>query len=678
MSSEYEPDLKLKAELDRLLTYPAPSGMWSDVETRARKKGWTPEEQWPSTAEGGERIGVRKQRPVQKASASKRSTGLRVAVFASIAVVLIAAVAFGSFMAVRNLAQPHFVLAITDDNVIVASGQTMTATPSGQWQRLPLSSEGGYIKALVIDPSNPSVLYAGTDEGLFKSTDGARSWKQLSKIQGMVFFVLVDPAAPASVYALAAQPESGVGPARLLRSDDGGATWTDLSATMPPHIMVWPPIMWADPTSSPSTIYTLTATGIDEADAWRSTDRGKTWTKLSPEEAAQAKSKPFYLWFDSSFEGPISDSDTGSLLGVLIGRIDPGDSSIRYAGTGEGVYKSTDGGKTWKKASAGLTSSVVWRVVADPSSASILYAATSAGIFKSGDAGAHWSKILAGQGSVVLAPSSPSTLYAWTSAGLFRTTDGGKNWTPLAGTGLVLTVSAPGNGSLGGPGLLLVSPDNPDTVFAKSGDDPALLFRSTDGGKTWSQILLGMAPADGWGSVVADPNNPSTLFASRLSGQEDGSWLSGQVCKSTDAGATWTVVSPREWVDAVVEIAVDSHVPSNVYVVRATDPDLYTVSRSLDGGTTWENVRLEGLGKYLGRLLFDPRSPDTLYVLTHQEVEDVPSPVVYRSTDGGAAWENITGELANTQSLDIALDPAPGGTLYAVTERGLFKWVPKK
>ena len=456
-----------------------------------------------------------RSRGLRQTSAPRRRTGLRVAVFASIAVVLVAAVAIGSFMAVRNLARPHFVLAITDDNVIGASGQTTTATPSGQWKRLPLSSEGGAINVLVIDPSNPSVLYAGNGEGLFKSTDGARSWKQLSKIQGMVFFVLVDPAAPSTIYALGSQPDG-----LLHRSDDGGATWTNLSATMPRHIMVWPPIMWADPTSSPSTIYALAMTGVDEPDTWRSTDRGETWTKLSPEEAAQAKSKPLYLSFDSDFEGTVSDSDTGSLLGVLIGRIDPGDSSIRYAGTGEGVYKSTDGGKTWKKASAGLTSSVVWRVVADPSSASILYAATSAGIFKSGDAGAHWSKILAGQGSVVLAPSSPSTLYAWTSAGLFRTTDGGKNWTPLAGTGLVSTVSAPGNGSLGGPGLVLVSPDNPDTVFAKSGDDPALLFRSTDGGKTWSQVLLGKAPADGWGGVVVDPNNPSTLFASRLSGQE--------------------------------------------------------------------------------------------------------------------------------------------------------------
>ena len=184
------------------------AGLHERLSTLPAHKGWVSRLPWPLAARANERPDGLRQ-----ASASRRTSGLRIAVFASIAVVLVAAVAIGSFMAAQYLGHPHFVLAITDDNVVGAGSQTTaTGTPSGQWERLPLSSEGGLVEALVIDPSNPSILYAGTKDGLFKSTDGARSWKQLSKIEGMVLLIVIDPAAPATVYALASQPERGLPP----------------------------------------------------------------------------------------------------------------------------------------------------------------------------------------------------------------------------------------------------------------------------------------------------------------------------------------------------------------------------------------------------------------------------------------------------------------------------------
>ena len=110
MSSEYEPDLELKAELDRSLTFPASTLTWSDVEERARKKGWVPEERWPLAAEDDEQIDGQKQKPMPKASAPRRTSGLRVAVFASIAVVLVAAVAIGSLEAVKHLGKDQPIL----------------------------------------------------------------------------------------------------------------------------------------------------------------------------------------------------------------------------------------------------------------------------------------------------------------------------------------------------------------------------------------------------------------------------------------------------------------------------------------------------------------------------------------------------------------------------------------
>jgi photosystem II stability/assembly factor-like uncharacterized protein len=585
------------------------------------------------------------------ATARAKRHRTHVAVYATLAVVLVAAIAVGSFEAVSRLTHAHFVLAITDETMTAGGG-----TASGdKWEPLPLAGEGMNITSLVIDPTDPSVLYAGTDEGLFKSIDAARTWKRVASLGGKPFHLAVDPASSSTVFALT---DNAVDPTttRFFRSDDGGLTWRDLTATSP-HFAVWPPIVLIDATTSPSTVYTFDL----QWSMWRSTDRGESWTRLSPEVADRFQQTAPRLQ-GRDFQGTVRDADTGSVFTEVAGPIDPSDPSIEYAGTPEGVYKSIDGGKTWKRANAGLTSVAVWQLVPDPRSSSILYASTSAGIFKTSDGGETWKVILPGQGSVVLAPSSPSTLYAWTSAGLFRSDDAGGKWAELTAAGLTPKPS------WWGPtldGLLLVAPQDPDTVFAISGDDTrSYVFRSTDGGNRWGQVL------EYGGSLVADPQDPSVLYAVRRA--QEG----GKLCKSTDLGSTWTVVSPKEWVDPIWTIAVDPHAPAGVSVLQKTDAGLFTVSRSVNGGATWDKVALEGLGLYIQELAYDPHSAGTLYVLTAEPIGKVMRAGIYRSVDGGLTWGRITGGLADAGLVRIEVDPAPGGALYAVTERGVFKWVP--
>jgi hypothetical protein len=129
---------------------------------------------------------------------------------------------------------------------------------------------------------------------------------------------------------------------------------------------------------------------------WRSAELGESWTNLTTEEADQLPSKQLPLppaaqqaldVFYASFSGMVIDADTGASVvvdpdGFPNGvSVDPDHPSIFYAATREGVYKSTDGGKTWRKASRGLSSLAVSQLVPDPSSASILYA-NLAGTFK--------------------------------------------------------------------------------------------------------------------------------------------------------------------------------------------------------------------------------------------------------------------------------------------------------
>ena len=182
-------------------------------------------------------------------------------------------------------------------------------TRSGHWQRL-LTKDGGTIKALFVDPKNPSVLYAETALGLFKSSDGAGSWSQtldFSTLADSVILVAFDPASPSTVFLLTSSsesPEVGIPPG-CFRSDDGGATWTDLSEGSPP-LGGWPVAIWFDTTTSPSTVY---------ASGWRSTDRGESWTELSSEEAdrrwAQHWEEPGTDFQNTDFQGRVTDANTG-------------------------------------------------------------------------------------------------------------------------------------------------------------------------------------------------------------------------------------------------------------------------------------------------------------------------------------------------------------------------------
>ena len=570
---------------------------------------------------------------------------------------------------------------LTGINIVAGAPTAATTSQTMHWERLPLTEDSGPIASLVMDPTNPSILYAGTGEGLFKSSDRAESWSRLPTPVGGAYAISVDPASPSTVYAALDFATDNVRPTHLLRSDDGGATWADLTDSRALKIGGYAPAdVWFDTTSTPSTAYIRR---FGDYQVCRSTDRGETWTELTAAEQDQAvalqeaaRSKPAalqqaldaFLASNRYYNGSLvalTDAVFADANAVIV---DPDQPSTFYApATGDvvgadGVYKSVDGGKTWRKASTGLTDSVVWGVVADPSAPSTLYAATPGGIIESSDGGATWSMSLVGpvgRSSVVIAPSSPSTLYAWNAAGLFRTDDDGANWGPRGGA---YPFTGAGSAAVS---LVLVAADNPDIVFAMT-DRP---FRSTNGGSSWFQVFEGMDFTSGRGFLVADPNDPSTLFAA-LPG-------SSGVLKSTDAGATWTAL-PMQWNDPVVDIAIDARTPSAVYVIKyRAILRAYSLSRSLDGGATWQKVDLAGAATHLSRLIFDRRSPDTMYAIT--DLGSAGS-ALHRSTDGGSTWIDITGELAETLAqsaeLELLIDPASSQGLYVATPKGLFKWVP--
>ena len=254
------------------------------------------------------------------------------------------------------------------------------------------------VSRVVIDPMDPAVVYAGTlGKGVFKSSNGGLSWSDPSsgELDGInVHSLAIDPLTPSSVYA---GTSSGV-----FKSTDGGASWSGRLLAASIYTLVFP-------TQKPSTIFGAdfdTSYYPKFSSLYESTDEGVTWSRR--------------------------DSGISILPGAMA--IDPMNPSIFYAADWYGgVYKSMDGGSTWRIASGDLSRDFVSALAIDPRDPATLYAGGYFRVLKSVDAGSTWRAASTdlqeyGINALAIDPRNPSTLYAGTYRGVFRSTDGGASW----------------------------------------------------------------------------------------------------------------------------------------------------------------------------------------------------------------------------------------------------------
>jgi photosystem II stability/assembly factor-like uncharacterized protein len=468
------------------------------------------------------------------------------------------------------------------------------------WTKLSIpntGSEGGDTVAIVIDPNTPATVYASVvSQGLWKSIDGGASWTSVNS--GIAYYtttgLVIDRTQPNILYSA---NHGGVS-----KTTNGGQSWTDSSNGLPTGEALY---LTIDPTDT-SVLFVITRNGGDSS-LYKSIDGGAHWalsnSGLPQGSVLSAAISPASssVVFAGTSKGLFKSTDGGGnwvssgLDGLNVMRLAfaPGSQSNIYAGSdGLGIYKSTDGGSTWGQSNAGLPFANVQKVVVDPVNPAIVYAGTNDGIVKSEDYGATWGPtgLTSSFGGIVyglvIDPKNPSTLYAGIDFnGVYKSTDAGKTWTRVISITTNLFA-------------LEIDPSHPENLHLAL--YPLKYFRSTDAGNTWQ---AGGATGATAKKFAVDPTNSSIIYAA----------TGLAVAKSTDGGASWKSTSLRgATVDSVSEVVIDPHNTSVIYA-GTTDNGAY---KSTDGGSSWSTIFTDSTNRKFLSLVIDPRNSAIVYAGT--------------------------------------------------------------
>ncbi len=346
---------------------------------------------------------------------------------------------------------------------------------------------------------------------------------------------------------------------------------------------------------------------------------------------AQTVEPGLYAGMEYRMVGPFRGGRTTAVTGV------PGSSHLFYTGyTGGGLWESTDAGHYWTPMTDGqLRAGAIGAVTVAPSDPNVIYLGT---------------------GSVCIRGNIS------TGRGIYRSEDRGQAWD---------FIGLPESGAIGS---IVVHPDDPDLVYAAAlghifgKNEERGIFRSTDGGRTWEGVLV-LNDSTGASDLVMDPRNPRVLYAGMWRAERKPWTLisgagEGGVYKSTDGGDTWTRLEAGlpEGKIGKVGLAVSPADPDRVWAMVEANPGngLY---RSDDAGASWRLVNddnnIVGRPFYYHHVFADPQDPNTVYSANVR---------LWRSVDGGESWEMIP--VPHGDVHDLWINPDHPEIFVAATDGG--------
>jgi photosystem II stability/assembly factor-like uncharacterized protein len=406
--------------------------------------------------------------------------------------------------------------------------------------------------------------------------------------------------------------------------------------------------------SDPNILYVGSGEGLQRPDLavgdgfYKSTDAGKTWTHLGLRDAQQ-------------ITAIVVDPRNPDRVFVAVQGHPYGPNAER------GVFRSLDGGKTFDKVLYKDENTGGADLVMDPGNSQVLFAALWAarvapweirsgesfvipgsGLYKSTDGGTTWRQItkglpdaddLLGRIGIAIAPGSPKRMYLTAEAkkepGIYRSEDGGESWQHVNEDH---RIGGRGPGAMG----IAVSPDNADLIYVAN----TTTWKSTDGGKTFVGFK-GAPGGDDYQRIWIDPNNAQTIALS----SDQGAVI------SVNGGQTWS-----SWYNQPTaqfyHVTTDNRFPYWVYGAQQESGSAAVMSRSDVGELTFREWSLPGVEEY-GYIAVDPRDPNILYggriTRTNQALNEY----------ANVAPEPIrTGQYRYNRSLPIVFSPFDPGTLY--------------
>lgn len=617
----------------------------------------------------------------------------------------------------------------------VASGGVFKTDNGGTTFTPVFDKQSSYsVGTVVVDPRNPSTVWVGTGEnnsqrsvaygdGVYRSDDAGKSWTRMGlENSEHIARILIDPRNSDVVYVAAQGPLWADGGDRgLYKTSDGGKTWTSLitvsertgvtDVTMDPRN---PDILIAATWQRRRHFYTLINGGPESA-LYRSIDAGKTWKKIT---------------------GGIPSGTLGRIgLAMSPANPDIVYATVESTPGQSGIFRSSDGGISWEKRS-GYTAQPMYyaTLFADPFNAQRLYSVDVQNQV-SDDGGATWRGLGEKSKHVDnhylwVDPKYPDHYINGNDGGLYQSWDAGKNWSFFGNLPITqfydidVSQDAPfyivcggtqDNASLCGPvatrnnvGILntdwfvtnggdgfvsRIDPEDPNTIYAESQNAGMVRYDRRTG------EAIGIQPSEARGEapsrwnwdtpIIISPHSHTRLYTA-----------SQRVYRSDDRGNSWKELSTdltrhvdrdalpvmgKVWGPDAIAKNQSTAYYSNISTIAesqkqegllyiGTDDGLVQVSE--DGGTTWrKNESIPGVPSngYVQRLITSRHDAKTVYVAVNNHQNGDFAPYLLRSSDAGRTWVSIVGNLPKRGTVyAIAEDHIDRQLLFAGTEFGAF------
>lgn len=535
-------------------------------------------------------------------------------------------------------------------------GGVFKSTDAGSaWNFLGLE-ETTSIGRMLVHPTNSNIVYLAavgsyfspnTERGVYKSTDGGASWNKslfISDSTGAID-IIMDPINPdrmmAAMWERVRRPTSShlYGPSSgIYKTTDGGTNWNLIppSAGLPdPSSQNVGRIGLALSQINPEIIYALYNDGANIISLYKSTNFGNSWTDVDPDNELNGGTGGFSWYFGQVRVHP-TNPDIVFVLDVAL-------------------MRSSNSGTNW---SENYQTHVDHHALAfNPNDANIVILGNDGGMNKSTNAGVNWGahiQLPATQFYEIGLDANNSLAYygGTQDNGTNRTQNGGlNNWQHI----------------YGGDGFyVLVDFTNPNIVYAESQFGNLGKSTTGGGGGSFSPATTGINGSEptNWSTpVIMDPNNSNILY-----------YGTNYLYRTINSADNWTKISPQLTdynggrLGTLTTMAV-APTNSNVIYVGTDDSHVWVSS---DNGSTWNEIS-DGLPvRWVTRVAVDPTNENIVYVTFNGLKWRDPQPHVFRSTDKGASWTDISNNLPDAPVNAFAVDPIEPSRLYLGNDVGMY------